>query len=56
MSDDSKNSNQPQVAFIEYDKVKLYPEGSIKLTGASTRDYVTRAGDFNFFLISLYFE
>ena len=42
MADDNKKGNEENVAFIHYDKVKLYPEGSIKLTGAETRDFCER--------------
>jgi hypothetical protein len=44
MADDNKKATEETTAFIHYDKVKLYPEGSIKLTGAETRDFCEREG------------
>ena len=45
MADGNKKRNEENVAFIHYDKVKLYPEGSIKLTGGETRDFCEREGE-----------
>ena len=56
MADDNKKTSEENIAFIHYDKVKLYPEGSIKLTGAATMDYVERAGKISYTFKDLVFS
>jgi hypothetical protein len=56
MADDNKKASEETIAFIHYDKVKLYPEGSIKLTGAATMDYIERAGKISSFFKDLLFS
>ena len=56
MADDNKKAREETFAFIHYDKVKLYPEGSIKLTGAATMDYVERAGKISYTFKDLVFS